>query len=136
MLSLSKAIEAQETSLRKEMGAFYAFNNSQIEEGLEINQKNDFSGDLKKYQCILGNLFIPKMNTKQFLKKYIHITIDAVKKIKSEHSDVDIIEYELANHESNETGSFSSAFDALAPFGYSRQQVSNVFEDWLSKEDL
>lgn len=109
-------------------GVFFAFSNEQFE-------KN--KGDLKLEELarvgVTGG-YMPKKNVHQFKKEVEELEKkrrEAIKKINPEEVILD----ELKNHEAFYSGDIEDAFDVLRDYGFTFEQVYQVYKKYNEKHN-
>jgi len=110
--------------------AFFAFSQKQ----LDAKTNNNF-----KYCSLGAGLIAPTVFADKLVTSLTQIGKDSVKRLKSTHSDRDIIWYELGNHEAQITMDISDTVDAVEMYGITRDQVSKVYQEYFKycvEEDL
>lgn len=121
-------ILAEQTKLFEELGVFFAFSNKQFAEKKQNGV--DYCTVLGAGDCV------PKDKAPEFVRRLREIQEQGRKRLLEEKGIEQIIEYELANHESWYTGSIDSALEALEGFEVTREQVEAVFKDKAHKHRM
>jgi len=109
------------------LGVFFAFSDEQMKEGLKKTKTK-----IKDLTSIGAGGFIPKKNATEYLKvtdKLMDWLASEVKKL----DPIKVIKYELANYECYYTGDISTAYDQLKDFGYTREQVQEVYNQKIHR---
>lgn len=120
MSSFDKQGETEFTAMIKEHGAFFAFSNKQFDEQADPG--------VDKYVSLAGlGLICPKENASKVLEEMDRIVNENIERDKAAHSKEDIIRRELDNHECGYTMDPTDAIEALAGYGYSEEDVLEVF---------
>jgi len=123
---LNKEVQNKLSEIIEDCGVFFAFSEKQFEEGAKGKPKSDFTN------IGMGGI-VPKKNAAKYEKQSDKLTqwyTDEVKKL----NPVDVIRYELNNHEAYYTGDIEDTFDVVKGFGYTREQVRKVFRNKKLKE--
>ena len=115
----------KEFSFKKYWG-FFAFWNSQFDEGANGRPHSDF------VSCG-GGLFAPKDTVHKMLLDLDNWTESENKRRIAEVGIEWIIRYELANYECYYTGDPEDAIEALADYGITKKQVLDIFYEHSSK---
>jgi hypothetical protein len=119
MKYLSHYVEAKQTELFNQCGAFFAFSQQQF---------NDAIKEGVQYVS-LGAGLICVLEHKQTLVDGLEtITADGIAQDLAENSIDAIIKRELFNYESFYNYDISDTVDALKPYGISRVQIQAVFD--------
>ncbi|MCP3921309.1 MAG: hypothetical protein GY714_01860 [Desulfobacterales bacterium] len=118
MKYLSDYIEEAQTKLFNDMGAFFAFSNSQLEEKREK--------DVIYVSCGAG-LIAPKCNAKELMDGLNKIAEQGIEQDIKENGIKAIIERELNNHECYYTGDIEDCVDKLADYPITQQQIAEHF---------
>jgi hypothetical protein len=103
--------------------AFFAFSESQLLEGIEKTKSK--REDL--VSCGIG-MIMPKQNIKSFNDGMVELQKWLKSKIK-EINPNEIILYELNNYEAYYTGDITDALEVLETYGFTRDEVYNVFKN-------
>ena len=118
--------------MEKELGklfvkykVFFAFNKDQFNEGMK---KNNIPAN-EPLSEIIGGGIMPRKNKADFRKDFDNLYSKMVAKIKKLDPDL-VIRYELANYESWYTRDISSAWQVLKDYGYTKDQVLEVFNKY------
>lgn len=114
------------SELFRKYGAFWAFSKSQFDEAKKENII---------YNVCLGNCYCDKNTIKNFLTEMQEIYKNGKILFLKENNSYDIIKYELANYECFYTHDLEDAFCVLADYGFSYEQVLEVFHKELPKYD-
>jgi hypothetical protein len=115
-------MQSEITRLSNKYNLFFAFNEKQLKEGLE---KHNIKENEPLTRIVSGGI-MPRKNAKKFLAEFNQINNKMIKKIKKLKPEP-IIRYELANYESWYTGDISNAFEVLKEYGYTIEQVKEVY---------
>ncbi len=114
--------ETQVTELFNKYEVFFAFSKSQLEEKKK---------DGVKYYSLDGGMFIPQSNYDLFNDEFKQQDMNFIKKAKELFSPIEIIRYELANHEYCITYDLSDTKDVLEEFNFSDEQYKAAIKDYL-----
>lgn len=131
--SFSKFVETKTSALLDKHGAFFAFSNKQIDEGLEENKAKGFSADKADYCQVSGGMILPKSNVGAFSAEYDAMMSAAREEYLNTYTKAQIIGYELSNHEAGYTGDISDTVDAVAHLGFAREDVLEVYSTWYEE---
>lgn len=118
MSNLSKYTTQPMSDLYEKLGIFFAFSNEQYKQG---------AVEGVKYATSSG-MFVPKSNVDQYIEESENIRKNGLEQLKRDHTDEQIIIYELRNHESFYTGELDDALDVLSEYGYSYDDVNAVYK--------
>ena len=122
MKYLSEYIDEPTTSALNKHGGFYAFNNTQLEEG-----KKDLAKGTKLVSLGSG-LIVPKENAKQLLIDIDKAYTEGIKQDIADNGIKAIIWRELANHEAQITGDISSTVFALSEYPITREDINKHWD--------
>lgn len=118
--------------LFEDLGIFWAFGNSQLEEGLnKLNLTTD------QIISIGGGGFMPKANVQAYKEGNARLSteyVDAIKKC----DPTQVIEYELGNFESYYSGSISEVVNLFADFNderFNRENILKVYQSTKEKHE-
>lgn len=112
--------------LLTECRVFWAFSNSQFEEGVKKTALED--GD-KLIDIGMGG-FMPKSCLDKFTTGMEAINKAFDEAMKDEKARVEYIKYELNNHEAGYTRNIDSTMEALGE-GFTREEVAKVFHSMV-----
>jgi len=116
-------VQKKLTKIIDELKVFFAFSESQLNEGLEKNAEK------KENLTSIGmGGFIPKYNAKKYIKETTKLNEWLVKEVKKLNPN-EVIRYELNNYEAYYTGDISTAYEVLKDYGFTREDVLNVFHN-------
>jgi hypothetical protein len=111
------------TKITDDLKVFFAFSESQLNEGLEkIGEKRE------NLTSIGMGGFIPKYNVKKYIEETSKLNEWFVKEVKKLNPN-EVIRYELNNYEAYYTGDISTAYEVLKDYGFTREDVLNVFHN-------
>lgn len=114
MKYLSHYMEALQTEAFNKYDAFFAFSDSQFNEGKKENVK---------YINMGSGLLCPKENAAPLMAELDTIYKNAIKQDIAENGKIGIIERELHNHEAFYTGSIADTIDQLEDYGFTRADI-------------
>ncbi len=118
-----KISSAKMNKILDDLKVFWAFGNSQLEEGLKK------IGEKKENITSIGmGGFIPKKNVKKYIKQMEDYSAWFVKEVKKLDPN-QVIRYELNNYECYYSGDITNAFRVLEEFGFTREEVLHVFHN-------
>jgi len=118
MKYLSDYMEAAQTQLFKETGAFFAFSNKQFLEG---------KAEGKNYVNLGAGMFCIKGNEIKLSEGLESIYKAAIKQDLEENGKLAIIKRELANHEVCITWDITDTAAALEGYGFTNDEIYQVF---------
>lgn len=119
MKYLQHYTEQATTALLKENGAFFAFSDAQFNE-----QKKEGV----EYVNTFGGMVCPKENARAILDGLSAITAKGIAADIAENGKEAIIKRELSNHEAYYTGDTTSTVDALSGYGFTLEDIQNVYK--------
>ena len=118
-----KISSAKMNKILDDLKVFWAFGNSQFEEGLkQIDEKKENMTSIG-----MGG-FIPKKNLKEYIKQMTDYQTWYVKEVKKLDAN-QVIRYELNNYECYYSGDITDAFKVLEEFGFTKEDVLKVFHN-------
>jgi hypothetical protein len=103
--------------------AFFAFSNSQFEEGK--------TEGIKKYVSMGAGLICPKENVEQLINDMHDASQSNIENDIKTNGKKKIIHRELANHEASYTHSIEQTVDALEGYGITEEEVQAEFAEYL-----
>jgi len=124
MKYLSQYIEEPQSKLLKEMGAFFAFNIKQFNEG----QKEGVT-----YVRMINGLFCPKENADQLFEGLEKIHKAGIAQDMEENGKKAIIHRELANHEFCITLDITDTVNALQGYDITVEEIRAETGEYLKK---
>ena len=127
MKSLRHYIDERMTQLFNDTGAFFAFSNSQFDEKKEEGFQ---------YVSLGAGLLVPKQNAKKVVDGLDNITEEGIKLDIEENGKDAIIKRELFNFECFYTGDVSDCVDSMKRYGFSQDEVNEVFNRVRLEEEL
>ena len=130
MKSLNIYTEQAQTELLKELGAFYVFGDDQFNEKKQAGIK---------YTSIGFGLICPRDNAKDLIDGIDNISQRAIKLRIEEYGLSRIIQYELSNYECQISMDYSDAYNVLAAYGVTEDQMKTefaIFMDYCRENDL
>lgn len=116
---MSNYVQEKQTELFNELGVFFAFSNKQFDE--QKQEGVEYCTVLSAGDCV------PKDKASEFAKRLAQIHKEGREKLLAEKGIEQIIEDELVNHECFYTGDVTDAFDALAGYEVTLEQVQAVY---------
>ena len=117
-MSLQTYIEKEQTALFNKLGVFFAFSDKQFAEKKQ---------DGVKYVSLGAGCLCPKDNVKTFVAEHEALRQKAIATDIKENGKTAIIKRELANYECYYTGDISEAVDALEGYGFTEEEIYQVF---------
>lgn len=121
--SLSDYLNPKHKLLTEKYHAFYAFSNSQVEEGYAKNNNHKH----KPYVNLSSGLCIPKKWVEDYIKESETIWKEALEELFENNTREEIIIYELYNHECFYVGDYSEAYEILESYGITEDEVANAY---------
>ena len=128
--SLTEYVEEAQSKVFEENGAFFAFSNDLFDEkkleGVE-------------YVSIGSGLICPIVNAKAVIDGVNSTHAEGIKLRLKDYSLSKIIQYELANYESQISMNYSDAFDVLKDYGVDKDMMDKewkIYWDYCVKNDL
>lgn len=118
--------QKQMSALFDKHEVFFAFNRSQ----LEAEKKEGV-----KYYSLDGGMFIPQSNYDAFNAEYEAQENAYEREAKEKFSAIEIIGYELANHEYCYTYDLTDTKEALEEFSFSDEEYRAAVKHYLSKSE-
>ena len=123
-MSFNRIILDQDISIAlKKHGGFFAFCNDTFKK--ELNPK-------LKYVSLGAGLYAPKKTYKKMLVDIDQASRRHVKRDLSINTIKDVIWRELANFECQINGDISACVDALKPYGITKDQIVNEYNDYYN----
>lgn len=122
-----KTFEKNLENIYRENGAFFAFNDAQFEEA---------KVDGVKYVRLFAGLICPKGNAKKLIAEIEAAIDEKVAYDKKNRTKEDIILHELCNHEAFYVGDIQDTADALVAYGYTDEEIWEVYHKNYSKYQL
>lgn len=114
----------QMSEIYKKHGAFFAFGEKQFKEK---------SVDGVDYVTIDAGLIVPESSAKQCSQDLSDAFQAHCDKMMETHTVSEIVQYELANHESQFSSDILPVVSAVAPFGITQAQVAQEFPAFMAK---
>ena len=119
--------ETRRSEAFKKFGAFFAFSQKQFDEGKKEGVK---------YSRTSYGLIIPEENVFELKKALEEVNTEEIKH-NLEHVGKDaLIDYELANHEAGYTYDPTDAYEAVAHYGITFEEVQARFFIWIKEHEL
>ena len=128
--SLNSYVDEAQSKVFEENGAFFAFTD-------EKYNKNKVEG--VKYVSIGSGLICPIDNAKKVIAGVNATHAEGIKLRLKDYSISRIIQYELANYESQISMDYSDAFDVLKDYGVTQEMMDiewKIYWDYCVKKDL
>jgi len=119
MKFLQDYMQEEQTNLFNQVGAFFAFNDSQFESSKQ--------GDLK-YTFLGSGMFCPTEHVQTLINGLDAILERAIRQDLAENGKDKIIERELGNYECFYTYNLEPAKAALSAYGFSENDIKEVFK--------
>ena len=130
MKYLQDYIKEGTTALLNECSAFFAFSESQLEEGLAKQEDKDVS----HYCSMSGGLICLKSKAKDWVVKFDKLVEEGIKQDIEENGKWNIIRRELNNHEVFYIGDIESTVDSLIDYGFTVEEINTVYRGRQFKE--
>ena len=121
MKTLLNYIEEAQTKAFEKHGAFFAFSITQFDAAR--------NPDVPTYTNLGAGLLCPKPNVEALKQELEQIHQQGMKQDLAENGKKAIIKRELANYECYYTGDASDAIEALEPYGITKEEVFEVFNE-------
>lgn len=118
MKFLNEYTNVLKSEVMKKFGAFSAFS----------KDKKDLKQPNIKYVRCGDGYYVPKANATLLINAMKEAHLKAIAQDVAENGKDAIIRRELYNHEAIYTWDIESTFDCVKPYGYTEQDVQNVFE--------
>jgi len=119
MKHLSDYMSERQTATFEKYGVFFAFSRKQIDEGRKEGIQ---------YQHVGHGMIVPKEHVEVVMKELDEIYQDGIKQDLAENGKEAIIKRELNNYECYCTGAIGNAFEALADYGITYDDVMAVYK--------
>jgi len=127
MITINKMTDEAISKLYKDNGAFFAFGDKQLAEGLAEAKKNGFDIPKEDYRLMFGGLCCPLANCKKVSNSMTEIYAKARKEQVKKYGKDAIIEYELSNHEYCITWDITDTWRAVCGYeGFTKEDVQRV----------
>lgn len=127
MQTLSSYTEADQTNLFKQLGAFFAFSQSQFDEKRKEGVE---------YISLSCGMIVPKDNAKALVTGLSEINAKGVAQDLAENGREAIIRRELHNYECFYVGSVTDAAEALQAYDISLDEVKAVYRAMLASGEV
>ena len=119
----NKVVQEKLTKIIDDLKVFFAFSDSQFNEGLEK------TGEKKENIVSMGmGGFLPKENVQKYIEETKALDEWLIQEVKKLNPN-EVISYELNNYESYYTGDISTAYEVLKGYGFTREDVLHVFHN-------
>ena len=118
MKTLSHYVEAAQTKLFNDTGTFFAFSNKQYDEQAKAGIE---------YVSLGAGIICPKENVKALTTGLETINAQGIAQDLAENGKEAIIERELHNYEAFYVGSIKDTLDALADYGFTSEEIRQVY---------
>ncbi|EPZ5427361.1 DUF7659 family protein, partial [Vibrio parahaemolyticus] len=116
-----------QTALFDELGAFFAFSNKQFDQAKKKGIE---------YVSLGMGMIVPKNNAKQLVERLEVIQKEGIKQDIAENGKEAIIRRELFNHECFYTGDICDCVEKLEEYGYSYDDIYQVYSHICKTEDV
>lgn len=126
MKYLQNYTEQAQTALFEELGVFFAFSNSQFDEG--VAKYGHLKPEGTKWASMGMGMYLPKINAEEFMERHSTIVKDAMLLDVKENGKDGVINRELNNYECYYTGDPTEAINILKDYGFTRQEVMEQFK--------
>jgi hypothetical protein len=114
-------IEQEQTKILDDNGAFFAFNNEQMDK---------YADQSLSYKSVGGGLYCPENNVDGLARQLADSHAFKIKWELDNNTLKDIIWYQLSNHETQITGDIDDAISALTPYKISDDDVRREYKDY------
>ena len=131
MTGLSKYTQDKQTNLFNKYGVFFAFSNEQLKEGLEDLKSKGILNEGEKLMRLPMGMLAPSKHAQKVMNKLSKIHSDGRAQDIAENGKEKIIIRELYNYESFYTGDISDTVDALELYGFSYDDIYEVYRKEL-----
>ncbi|MEZ8991013.1 hypothetical protein AB4571_01855 [Vibrio breoganii] len=108
-------------------GAFFAFGQEQLSEGLAKTKESGFSGVAKDYVRTGAGMIVPRSTAKECKEQMHQAYVDAMDTIIKKHGRKAVIRYQFSNYECYYSGDPDDAIDALLPYGFTKEEILAEF---------
>ena len=122
MKTLRDYLEPAQDKLFNELGVFFAFSNSQFNEGKKEGVN---------YVQLSAGIICPKNNLSKFLKRLDDIITDGISLDIKENGENKIINRELVNQEFGVTGSIQDTASALSDYPITEKEILSVAHNYI-----
>ncbi len=129
MKYLQDYMTERQTAAFKKYGAFFAFSESQLREGMEEHGHADRS----KLCDAGGGMICPTENVKALTKTLETIYRESIEQDVKENGIEQVVLRELGNHEAYYTCSIASTVEALADYPVTPRQIKTLFHNKNAK---
>ena len=126
MKYLQEIMEEEQTKKFNKYKVFFAFSNSQFEEGLK---KHNLTQD-DKITNMKNGMFCPSVYVKDFINEHYEHYKNCIKKDMQQGKNK-VIKRELSNHESFHTGCINDCLNALKDYPITKEEVIKVYRENL-----
>tara|TARA_Y100000593_G_scaffold5367_1_gene10561 strand:- start:155 stop:565 length:411 start_codon:yes stop_codon:yes gene_type:complete len=128
MKYLQNYLEDNQKKTDKKYGVFFAFNNSQFEEGCKkvgVNKNN-------KVTRLYSGLYILSKNVNKYLNETEKNTENAIKQDIKENGVKKIVFRELGNHEYQLTQDTENILNVLEGYNFSNEQLTKYINEYMN----
>ncbi len=124
MGSLKEIVEDKQTELFRELGVFFAFNDKQINEGLD-----DLGVVTSDVVSVGGGMIVLKKNADELVKRLRQIHFEGIKQDIAENGIDNIIAREMANYETHiSLNGYDDVKTQLADYDVSEEQLKKGWQ--------
>lgn len=127
MNSLSDYTQSLQTNLFAQLGAFFAFGQSQFEEKREEGVQ---------YVSLSSGLVVPKENANALVNGLKEITTKGIAQDLEENGREAIIRRELNNYECHYVRCISDCVEALEAYGITQEEIKSVYNEMLCNDEV
>ncbi|ANO35415.1 hypothetical protein A6E01_19575 (plasmid) [Vibrio breoganii] len=115
------------SKIMTECGAFFAFGQEQLSEGLAKSKAAGFSGVAKDYVRTAAGMIAPRSTVKACKEQMNQAYVDAMDAIIAKYGRKAVIRYQFSNYECYYSGDPDDAIDALLPYGFTKEEILAEF---------
>lgn len=120
---LKKQKEEKLSEIFKKNGVFFAFSNEQFAQNKTPLKEGE------KYVSMGAGGYLPKGNASSYMEDFKNLQKWYKDEVRNNKLRIELIKYELDNHEAGYTGSIDETLDALGP-EYTREEVRKVYSEY------
>lgn len=128
MKYLSDYIKDEQSSLLKELGAFFAFSDEQFKEGVAENKHLKPEGT--KWASVGAGMYMPSVNVDEFVGRHAETVKAGMKRDLTENGRSGVLSREIGNYEVTYTGDVNDPNfrDALDGYGFTEEEIQHEFK--------
>ncbi|MBB0995730.1 hypothetical protein G6024_01155 [Dietzia maris] len=125
MKYLQDYIQDEQSKLLEDLGAFFAFNREQFEEGAAKVQAKKPEGT--KWASVGMGMFMPSVNVEEFKRRHSELVAAGMRQDLEKNGRRGVILRELNNYECFYSGDMTPAIEALEDYGITADEVRAVY---------